>query len=157
MDNPTFDIRASELWIIFCYRCLVSRGWGLIRGQRRLTWGRSVNIEIQTVLGLRGQQPQTPPHPGRSPGAQPPRPPLGGVGQVRDVLRADGPEPVGQQRLLPGGHRDRGHEPEVAEWRSREGDAEEGGHGLEAVRGLVEDALHWAVLGGNIPENRNQS
>lgn len=116
-----------------------------------LTWGRCVNIEIQTVLGLRGQQSQAPPDLGRPPRAQS-RPAGAVVGQVWDVLGADWPEPVCQERLLPGSDSDGRHEPEVAEGRSREGDAEEGGHGLEAVCGLLEDALHRAILGGNVPE-----
>ena len=103
---------------------------------------------------MRGQQPQAPSDLRRPPRAQP-RPGGGGVGHIRDVLRTDWPEPVSQECLLPGGHSHRRHEPEVTKGRSGEGDAEEGGDGLETVCWLLEHSLHWTILGGNISDTEN--
>ena len=117
----------------------------------RLTCGRSVNIQIQTIFRLILEQENTPPHGRQSPlgqrgeGGRP-------VGQLRQQLRADRGELVSQQSLLPRGDGHRGHEPQVTQRGGREGDAEEGGDGLEVVRGLVENSLYWSILCLDITE-----
>ena len=119
----------------------------------RLTCGRSVNIQIQTIFRLILEQENTPPH-GRQSSLGQGGEGGGPVGQLRQQLRADRGELVRQQGLLPRRHRHRGHEPQVAQGGSREGDAQEGGDWLEVVGRLVDHALDGAVLGLDVPEGR---
>ena len=117
------------------------------------TWGRSVNIQIQTVLRLILQPPYTPPDRGQAAGRQPGergRP----VGQLGQLLGTHGGELVRQQGLLPRGDSHGGHEPQVTKWGGGKWDAQECCHGLEVVSWLVGHSLDGPVLGLDVTECR---